>query len=155
MATPKRTLILADLVSTLQAITVAGGFLTTVARVERAPKTWQQVTGSQRPWISVVAGQERPREQPGQYRIEFDVDLHCLVQASAEASKILAINNLRHDIRRAINLDQTRGANPDVVGDRNATMTNIRLYEIEDVEDATEGYLGVGLTVVYMEGAQG
>jgi hypothetical protein len=152
VATPKRTLILNDLVTTMQSITVANGYNSTVAKVTRAPRAWTEVAPPDRPFIAVVAGPERPRELPGQYRVELDVLLHCLVEAATEEAKITAINNLRNDIRKAINVDQTRGANPDVAGDRNAVMTNIAAIEIEDIADQTQGHISMLLTCVYMEG---
>ncbi len=154
MATPKRTLVVQNLKTTLEGITVAGGYNLTVAEVEISPEIADvtQHQPARRPYIAIVEQNERPVEFPGHTRSEVDIDLIGYVNASSSSNATFEANKLRNDIRKAVFVDVRRGDNPDVAGDKNAINTRLRAIDAAHDGNQKHGIIVVGLTIVIIEG---
>lgn len=145
MATPPRRTILTNLTTTLQGITAAAGYKTTVVKVERvrSAKVWEEVQASDRPYIGIVPQDERFRsEHVGPYyQIEFTIALVCYVTAATADARASAMADLIDDIIHRVSVDRSRGG---VASDTWVTRT---VTDEGDTED--DGCLRVDLQVRY------
>lgn len=112
MATPARKLILDDIKTALEAITVAGGYKTTVVTVERVIRDWADVSAALRPWLGFMPEMERFQFLPGnQIRMVLPVVIIGHLSSTSVDNKHSAISNLHDDIIAALGADATRGGN--------------------------------------------
>ena len=112
MATPSRKLIVDNIKTTLEGITVAGGYKTTVAKVEVLAKTWLQVAEVVRPWLGIVPKETMYQHLPGGLvRSTFKIDIIGHVIKGTYAEKRERLANLLDDQWAALNVDDTRGSN--------------------------------------------
>lgn len=118
MGTPLREAILDDVQTTLEGITVANGYKTTVVTVERVIRHWGDVGSSLRPWLGYMSQPQRFTHQPfGQMRTVMPLYIAGHITASTKAAAAAALTNLEDDIIAALEADTTRGGN--------AVMTHI------------------------------
>jgi hypothetical protein len=155
MPTPKAELILQNLETSFAVGTIVAGFngfLSTVRRVERPMRADAQVPPAECPYIGIARGEEVLEDLPGRVRCSpFEILIRGIVHGSNRTTTRAALTNLEHDIKRAIYLDVTRGANPDVIGDHNAIRSRIARRKIEDLPDETLGVIHIGIECVYEE----
>ena len=105
MATPTRELIVTNIVSTLEGITVAGGYKSTVSTVEVLAKSWLQVSQGIRPWVGVVPGITKYEHLPNRrVRSEFHIDLIVNVASGTHEEKRERLCDLEDDIWAALNV---------------------------------------------------
>lgn len=110
MTTPHKTTILANVKTTLEGITVANGYKSTVVTVEQEIKDWQSIGISQRPWIGFRPTRETfEPEGPHYIRVKMGLYIGAHVNASTEALVDAAIVNLQDDIIAAMYSDPTLG----------------------------------------------
>jgi len=154
MGTPARALILDNIKTTLAVISIAGGYKTTVTKVERYLRDWADVDPTEMPWIGFFPGAERPQHQPGEMlrmvmpiivvaHIETVVDEDLEV---AHRDRTTKISNLVDDIVAALMVDIRRDSNasstryiapsqtdegvPDYVSDRGGVVSAQMNFEI-------------------------
>ena len=112
MATPARKLILDDIKTTLEAITVAGGYKTTVVTVERVIRDWGDVSAAQRPWVGFAPRIEAFQFLPGkQVRVKMPVLIIAHISKADVDTKHAALSDLHDDIVAALGVDPTRAGN--------------------------------------------
>jgi hypothetical protein len=146
MATPSRKLIVDNLKTTLESITVAGGYKSTVTKVEVLAKTWLQVSEVIRPWLGIVPQETLYEHLPGELvRSVLHIDIIGHVSNGTYEEKRTRLADLLDDVWGAINVDSTRGAN--------AVSTMITKSETDEGAPEAEGTIVVGLNVVYMRTA--
>lgn len=112
MANAPRELIADNLATTLAAITVAGGYKSTVVTVERVLKSWDEVGNTARmPWLGFMFEVEQVQHEPGGMlwcRLPFAIVGHL---PSTDATRTSDVNDILDDITKALNTDTTRSAN--------------------------------------------
>src|SRR5688572_13079789 len=110
MPTPNRESIITNVVTTLQGITVAGGFKTDVVQVERVAKNWADVGNGARPWLGVLVGKERYTHQPfGEMDVFLTVHIIGHVASTSDEDRSTKLNALMDDVIAALQADTTRG----------------------------------------------
>jgi hypothetical protein len=82
MTTPRRRLILQDLRTTLQGITPANGYHTTVARVSRTWPTRSLLDSGPRAYVGIM---------PGPRRTEYEPAYECLCRLTVEVVGLIAV----------------------------------------------------------------
>ena len=143
MATPSRKLIIDNMKTTLEDITVANGFKSTVTMVEILAKTWLQTSEVIRPWLGIVPQQTNYQHLPGDLvRSVFKVDIIGHVANGTYEQKRDRLADLLDDIFSALNADTTRG--------KNAVSTTITTSETDEGAPDGEGTIVIGVDVVYM-----
>jgi hypothetical protein len=146
MAVPSRKLIIDNLKTTLETITVANGYKSTVTKVEVLAKTWLQVSEVLRPWLGIVPQETRYEHLPaGRVRSVFRIDIIGHVSNGTYEEKRTRLADLLDDLWGALNVDLTRGAN--------AVNTMIVKSETDEGAPEAEGTIVIGLDVVYMRTA--
>ena len=146
MAVPSRKLIIDNLKSTLESITVAGGYKSTVTKVEVLAKTWLQVSEAIRPWLGIVPQETSYEHLPaGRVRSVFNIDIIGHVANGTYEEKRTRLADLLDDVWGAVNVDLTRGAN--------AVNTMITTSETDEGAPEAEGTIVISLNVVYMRTA--
>lgn len=145
MATPPRRVILTDLTTALEGITVAGGYKSTVKKVERvrSAKAWEEVQVADRPYIGIIAGDEvyRSEHVGPYYLVDFEITLACYVTASTGDGLSTALNDLLDDIINRVSVDRTRGG---VASDTWVTRTRT-----DEADTESDGCMLVTLQVRY------
>jgi len=113
MASPSKNLIMSDLISALEGITVANGYKSNVQAVLRTVQDYDSVrTGTGCPAITL-----KRSNCAYEYRscdhidATLTVDLLVHVDGSTDAARYTAIDNLEDDIIAAVSVDITRGGN--------------------------------------------
>lgn len=149
MATPQTRLILQNLRSTLSAITVVGGFKTTVATVDRVPEVRTKVPDSLMPWIGVTFLEDDIEALYTEtYKVRQHVVLSVFVRGDTEDDMELARENLYDDIIAALNADPRRG--DDGSGGVNASDTVVRGRRIGyPPSERNVGFMHIDVTVTY------
>lgn len=123
MATPHKTTILANVKTTLEGITVANGYKSTVVTVEQKIKNPQDVGTSLRPWIGFRPTKEMfEAEGPHFIRVKMGLYIGAHVNATTEALVDVAITNFQDDIIAAMYSDPTFGE----------TAVDVRLIDGQD-----------------------
>lgn len=112
MATPPRKLISDNLKSTLESILVAGGFKTTVVKVETVLREWDEIGDStQMPWLGFMLDTETFDHEPGGMiwcTLPFIIVGYVNVDDTTRRG---IVSDLLDDIIKALEADTTRGAN--------------------------------------------
>lgn len=141
MGTPARALILADVLTTLESITVANGYHTGVVTVEAVLKGWDDIGQQQYPWVGYLPGVTRFEYQPSGY-IRCTVPLMIVAHINAGPDTISsALSALEDDLIAALNADTTRSGN--------AVSTTIVSSALDDGDpDVGEGSKGGSGTIV-------
>lgn len=112
MATPARKLILDDIDTALKTISVAGGFKTDVATVERGWREWSDVGAGEMPWIGRAVVETRPEHLPGRLiRPVMSLTIAAYVNNGETDATEAAISDLHDDIIAALEKDTTRAGN--------------------------------------------
>ena len=143
MATPSRELIVDNIKTALEGITVAGGYKSTVSTVEIQAKSWLQVPEGIRPWIGIVPLATRYAYNPGDLvRSTFKIDLIANVQAGTGAEKRERLCDLEDDIWAALQADTTRN--------NNAISTSLVETETDEGDPESDGTMVISLEVDYM-----
>jgi len=113
MGTPARRTILTNLKTALEAITVAGGYKSTVKTVEiaRSAKVWEEVPPSERPYIGVVPMESvYISEHVGPYyQVDFRIQLAIYVTGSSVDLRAQAMSSIIDDVAAAVAVDRSRG----------------------------------------------
>lgn len=144
MATPARSLILADLITILRTITIANGFKTDVRVVDGFALSRDDVSKVERPRIGVVAGRESYEMQPSDtVRTTLTVRLACVITASSQVARSDVFSDLIDDIWAAVGVDITRNGN----------AIDTRLVDSEtdesDPDHENDGEMVVSLQIIY------
>ena len=143
MATPSRKLIIDNLKTVLESITVGNGYKSTIKTVEVLAKTWLQTPEVVRPWLGIVPQETTYQHLPaGRVRSILKIDIIGHVANGSYAQKRERLANLLDDIFAAVNVDTTR--------DGNAISTTVVRSETDEGAPEAEGTIVVGLDVVYM-----
>ncbi len=143
MATPSRKLIIDNLKTTLESITIANGYKSTVNKVEVLAKTWLQVSEVIRPWLGIVPQETSYEHLPaGRVRSVFHIDIIGHVSNGSYEEKRERLADLLDDVWGAVNVDLTRGAN--------AVNTMISQSETDEGAPEAEGTIVISLNVIYM-----
>ena len=143
MAPPSRKLIIDDLKTTLEGITTAAGYKSTITTVEVLAKTWLQTSEVVRPWLGIVPQATSYEHLPaGRVRSVLRIDIIGHVSNGTYAEKRERLANLLDDIFAVVNVDPTRGAN--------AVSTFVVKSETDEGAPEAEGTLVLSLDVVYM-----
>lgn len=148
MGTPNRQLIIDNIKTTLESITVANGYKTTVHTVEILVENWETVGGNERPWIGFKPNSQTIETMPfNTMRARLPFSLVAHVNTASKALTKTALDNLHDDIIAALLSDITRGGN--------ACFTTITSHD-DDIgnSDSTDsrgvgGTLRVEFEVVY------
>ena len=113
MADPARQLILANIDTVLQTITVANGYKSTVVTVSRAIKGWSEVGVSLMPFIGFAPiGRSSATYKPNGYLdVIMPVTIIGHTNSLSGATKTEDLSALQDDIIAALNVDTTRGNN--------------------------------------------
>ena len=138
-----RERILANIKTTLEAITIANGYVNTIASVQRWDKRGNPLR--QVPCIVVNAGQEEKQMSPNPYftcRLSVYLDVWIRQdEADATATDVI-LSGILGDIEKAIMIDNTRGGF--------AIDTNIKSnVPFETVEGQPHAGLTIELEVLY------
>lgn len=133
-----RERILANIKTTLEGVTVAGGYNNTLASVQR----WKQSgnTFEEVPCVIVAAGPEQENEEPNPNvtcRLTVFLGIWTRQAESDPAASDTVLNSILGDIKKALRVDVTRGGY--------ARDTNILSNE---PFDSIEGQPDIGLMVV-------
>lgn len=143
MGTPSRQLIVSNLKTTLETITVANGYKSTLHTVQILAKSWLQVPQVIRPWMGVVPQETRYQYLPaGLIRSTFHIDLIAHVANGTYDEKRERLSNLVDDVFAAVSVDTTRNGN--------AISTTISETDTDEGDPETDGTLVIKLDVVYM-----
>ena len=143
MATPSRKLIIDNLKTVLESITVANGYKSTINTVEVLAKTWLQTSEVVRPWLGIVPQDTAYEHLPaGLVRSKFKLNIIGHVANGTYAEKRDRLANLLDDIFAAVNVDTTR--------DGNAISTTVVSSETDEGAPEAEGTIVLTLNVVYM-----
>jgi len=138
-----RERILANIKTTLEAITIANGYVNTIASVQRWDKRGNPLR--QVPCIVVNAGQEEKQMSPNPYftcRLSVYLDVWIRQdEADATATDVI-LSGILGDIEKAMMIDNTRGGF--------AIDTNIKSnVPFETVEGQPHAGLTIELEVLY------
>jgi len=108
MADSKRQQILANVVSTLEGITVLGGYNTDVGLVSEDLLAWDDVPADKFPALHALPDVEDPEPHTfNSYRNQFEIVIGALVNASENRTRAKEL--LLRDIKKIILVDRTRG----------------------------------------------
>lgn len=119
MGTPARTSILADIAATLATITVANGYKSTVAQVDRYLRDYDDVDASDKPWLGFFPGPERAEHRFGgciTMTLPVTIVGHVSVASTGaetvdQTARTVALSNLQDDVIAALSADIRRGGN--------------------------------------------
>jgi hypothetical protein len=112
MATPARKLILSNLQTTFESITVANGYKTTVVKVQALARGYADVKTGERPFIGYVPQAEQVEYQPfNRIRCTLNVSVIGHVSGNSQSDRSTKLNDLIDDLIAALNADPTRGTN--------------------------------------------
>jgi hypothetical protein len=101
---------LLNIKSTLEAITVANGYKTTVALVEPYNRSRDDVATGARPYLCFGIGAETPEQELSNYiKVTAPIYIIGLVTNGDWTQRSAALNNLIDDIITAMMADYTRG----------------------------------------------
>ena len=107
MATPSRKLIIDNLKTVLESITVGNGYKSTIKTVEVLAKTWLQTPEVVRPWLGIVPQETTYQHLPaGRVRSILKIDIIGHVANGSYAQKRERLANLLDDIFAAVNVIQ-------------------------------------------------
>jgi hypothetical protein len=145
MGTPNRKLILNNLQSTFEGITVANGYKTTITKVQALARGFADVKSGERPFIGYVPQAEQVEHFPFDLlRCTLNISIIGHVSGSSQADRSTKLNNLIDDITAAFYEDPTRGTNaitsrlgqietdegdPDGKGDGSVLMQAVIIYQ--------------------------
>jgi len=140
MATQK-SLILANVKTVLETITVANGYRTNVELVEKVIRDWQDTGSGSRPWIGFMPQvQLFEAHSFGNLRVTLPILIAAHIVAATEDLADDALTDLEDDIVDALSLDTTRGGN--------ATFTRL-ISQQDDIGDPdSTDHNGAGGTLV-------
>ena len=112
MGTPVRTSVLADIKSTLEAVSTANGFKTDVDTVEPFLRSRDEVKPGERPYLAFGADRETYEHYCfGTMRVQMPFTVVGYITQNDWTAASAAINNLRDDVIAAIMADPTLGGN--------------------------------------------
>lgn len=146
MATPARKNIIDNVITTLTAITTAGGYKTTVDTVARVAKDWASVGENEMPWLGIKVGKETfvYRSTFGLIDVKLPIQIVGHVIATSDTSRSEKLNNLLDDVIAALSSDPTR--------DNNAVTTTILGGETDEGDpDTADSRGGSGSFVLDVE----
>lgn len=110
MATPNERLLLDNVLTTLQTISVTNGYKTNVDAVELKYRTWVSKGEVGATVIGIVPMDAVWTPQAfGHYRVRLNIMLACHVQASSDSERYDRLQDLIDDVVAALNVDINRG----------------------------------------------
>lgn len=110
MAEPERRQILANIETTLEGIREGETFRTTVRKVERVIRHWDDVPPAERPWLGYMPERETHEYLPGsQIRVTLPFRVLGYVDGKSVDVRDDRVNRLLDDVIVALNADTTRG----------------------------------------------
>ena len=105
MATPARKLILSNLQTTFESITVANGYKTTVVKVQALARGYADVKTGERPFIGYVPQAEQVEYQPfNRIRCTLNVSVIGHVSGNSQSDRSAKLNDLIDDLIAALKL---------------------------------------------------
>lgn len=142
MATPVRELILDNINTVLNTISIANGYKTDVTTVERTLVSWGDIGSAQMPWVGFAPiGQSSVEYKPNHLlhvRLPVTVVGHVSVRSGAAKTEALAA--LEDDVIAVINADTTRGGN--------AIRTNWQGTQTDEGNTSSDDHRGGSGTLV-------
>jgi len=147
VSNPAIEAIMANLKTTLAGITVAAGFNTTVATVERVARNSNEADANPKPWIGLVKmAAPKPIAYPfGQYRCTQPIAIFGYIEESNPETKAAKLAKLEDDIIAAIHTDPTRGGVAITTGLAGLSETD----EAQPSSTETVGALSIQIEVIY------
>jgi hypothetical protein len=145
MGTPTRTSILLDLKSTLQGITAAGGYKTTVTTVEETVRPVEDVPSAQKPYLAFAVGLETAEHHHCDM-VQFTmpvVVVGYVANSNTWATRSAEINNLIDDVIAAIEADTTLGGYC-----VSSTIKGVETNE-SDPDSGADGWFYIDIDVAY------
>lgn len=150
MAEPIRAQILTNLEAALEGIkkgTTAAGALTpfkmSVRKVERVLRHWDDVPGSERPWVGYMPERATYQYLPGRLiRVSLPVRLLAYVRAKDIGNRDRDVERMLEDLEVALNADQTLGGC--------AVSVTISTPDTDEGDLEGSGIVELPFTVVYM-----
>ena len=144
MATPARLLILQNVKTTMESITVANGYKNDVKKVEAVAKGFADTAINEKPWIGIYPQQESFKFEPGG-RIRVTLSFMILVHISGAtvSDRASVLNDFLDDVIASLGVDGTRGGN--------AVMTTISSVETDegDPDAYGNGSMVISSEIVY------
>lgn len=144
MGTPNRTSILLNVNTVLNTITVANGYKTTVALVEKYLRGRDDVPVGSRPYLGFGAARETPEHEPCN-QIYFRMPLVVIGHVSSAdwTTRSAALNNLIDDTIAAMENDTTRGGY--------AISSKVTGVETDEADPDADNVLDGGTCIVEFE----
>jgi len=141
MASPPRQLILDNVKTVFETISIANGYKTNVALVEKVIRDWQDVGPGDRPWIGFMPQLQLFEQYSfANLRVTLPILIAAHVMADTEALADTAITDIEDDIIAALGLDTTRGGN--------ATFTKLVSQQDDLGDPDSTDHNGAGGTLV-------
>ena len=133
MATPARRLILSNLKSTIEGVTVANGYKTNIVTVESVAKSFADTVSGEKPWVGIYPKRESlAYEHGGVIRVTFTALLICHISRATASVRADSLNDLLDDLIAVLSVDTTRGGN--------AVMTSIVTVETDEGDPDAYGH---------------
>jgi len=108
----KRELILEDIRTELEGITIANGFNTDVGSVTRDPVLYDEIAASDMPCLVILSGVERAAGEPSaRYKNKFEVVIACYIDHIHPNLLATQVENFIGDIKKKLHEQYTRGGN--------------------------------------------
>jgi len=142
MATPVRELILDNIYTVLNTISIANGYKTDVTSVERTLVPWGDIGAAQMPWVGFAPiGQSSVEYKPNHLlQVRLPVTIVGHVSVVAGELKTQALAKIEDDIIAVINADTTR--------DGNAIRTNWQGTQTDEGNTDSDDHRGGSGTLV-------
>lgn len=146
MATPTRRLVLQNIKTALETISIGNGYKTNVDTVEALGKSWAGVKPGEKPWLGIVPQRESLKFEYSNIRVVLSVLIIGHVAGSTQDDRSSKLNDLLDDIIASINTDTTR--------DNNAISTTISTVETDEgaPDGDGDGSMVVTLNIAYFRG---
>tara|TARA_Y100000593_G_scaffold86609_1_gene165650 strand:- start:2421 stop:2891 length:471 start_codon:yes stop_codon:yes gene_type:complete len=142
VGTPVRQLILDNVDTVLNTISIAGGYKTDVTTVARTLVSWGDIGAAQMPWVGFApVGQSSVEYKPNHMlHVRLPITIVGHVSARSGAAKTQALAKLEDDIIAVINADTTR--------DGNAIRTNWQGTQTDEGNADSDDHRGGSGTLV-------
>ena len=146
MATPTRRLVLQNIKTVLEAISVSNSYKTDVDTVEALGKSWATVKPGQKPWLGIVPQKESLKFEYSNIRVVLTVLVIGHVAGTTQDDRASKLNDLLDDVIAALITDTTRNNNA-----LSTTITSVETDEGAPDGDG-DGSMVITTNVAYFRG---
>ena len=144
MALPARRLILQNMKTVMESITVANGYKNTVNTVEAVAKGFSDTATGDKPWIGIFPQRETLSYEPcNNIRVVLTTLVLVHVSGNTADDRASTLNDFLDDVIAALGKDTTR--------DGNAVMTTVNSVETDegDPDAYGNGSMVISTDIVY------